>query len=186
MLQKDSMDEDLRNRLWNVTSAFLVKIGDTGRYVDDTPPNLLAIVRPLWHRFLGSPFDTIPHDRRESYKHLRKYFFECHWNEVYDFIELFATSLQDYDRHQVFITSCNHVLEREVSAYRFVGVQIADLTSAEEIESIEQAMDLSGPLKPVSAHLGQALKLLADRKAPDYRNSIKESISAVESVCKLL
>jgi hypothetical protein len=28
--------------------------------------------------------------------------------------------------------------------------------------------------------------MLADRKAPDYRNSIKESISAVESLCNLI
>ena len=30
------------------------------------------------------------------------------------------------------------------------------------------------------------MELLSDRKNPDYRNSIKESISAVESFCKLL
>ena len=31
-----------------------------------------------------------------------------------------------------------------------------------------------------------SLDLLADRKNPNYRNSIKESISAVESFCKLI
>ena len=31
-----------------------------------------------------------------------------------------------------------------------------------------------------------ALELLANRKSPDYRNSIKESISAVEAVCRLI
>jgi len=30
------------------------------------------------------------------------------------------------------------------------------------------------------------LDLLADRKSPDYRNSIKESILAVESLCQLI
>lgn len=33
-------------------------------------------------------------------------------------------------------------------------------------------------------HLGQALAHLADRTNPDYANSIKESVSAVESVCR--
>ena len=28
--------------------------------------------------------------------------------------------------------------------------------------------------------------MLADRKAPDYRNSIKESISAVEALCNII
>ena len=36
----------------------------------------------------------------------------------------------------------------------------------------------------VKAHLQRALELLSDRKTPDYRNSIKESISAVESIAK--
>jgi hypothetical protein len=36
------------------------------------------------------------------------------------------------------------------------------------------------------SHLDTALARLADRSAPDYRNSIKESISAVEAVCQIL
>jgi len=41
---------------------------------------------------------------------------------------------------------------------------------------------LEGPRDPVHAHLRRALELLSDRASPDYRNSIKESISAVESL----
>ena len=39
---------------------------------------------------------------------------------------------------------------------------------------------------PVNAHLERALGLLADRKTPDYRNSIKESISAVEAMARVV
>ena len=38
----------------------------------------------------------------------------------------------------------------------------------------------------VRTHIRTALKFLSDRKSPDYRNSIKESISAVESICQVL
>ena len=38
----------------------------------------------------------------------------------------------------------------------------------------------------VDAHLQQALDLYANRDDPDYRNSIKESISAVESMAKII
>jgi hypothetical protein len=41
-------------------------------------------------------------------------------------------------------------------------------------------------LRPVSTHVEAALKLLSDKKAPDYRNSMKESISAVEALCKII
>jgi hypothetical protein len=38
---------------------------------------------------------------------------------------------------------------------------------------------------PSGEHLG-SISLAADRKSPDYRNSIKESISAVEAICSLV
>jgi hypothetical protein len=67
-----------------------------------------------------------------------------------------------------------------------VSGRITQLTAEEEIEEIEKALHLPPALKPVSDHLGRALGLVADRKAPDYANSIKESISAVEALCKLI
>ena len=83
-----------------------------------------------------------------------------------------------------FVELCNFVLERESSAYRFVDHRIAQITGEEEIAQIEQA--INGVLKPVSQHMERALTLLSDRKSPDYRNSIKESISAVEAICGVI
>lgn len=80
--------------------------------------------------------------------------------------------------------SMDEVLEKELSAYRFVSRQITEITSKEEIGVIEEALQI--PIKPVKEHLGRSLELFADRKNPDYRNSIKEAISAVESMCKLI
>jgi hypothetical protein len=37
----------------------------------------------------------------------------------------------------------------------------------------------------VRLHLEAVLRMLSDRAKPDYRNSIKESISAVEAACRL-
>lgn len=75
-----------------------------------------------------------------------------------------------------------------MSAYRFVDGLITELTSEEEIASIEQTIsDTQAPsLKPVHVHLRRALELLTDRTNPDYRNSIKESISSVEALSKLI
>ena len=36
----------------------------------------------------------------------------------------------------------------------------------------------------VNTHIKAALLKLSDKKNPDYRNSIKESISAVEAICR--
>ena len=81
---------------------------------------------------------------------------------------------------------CNSFLERELSAYRFIGGKITQITSEEEISEIEEVLEISKPLKAVNTHLKRALDLFTDKKSPDYRNSIKESISAVEAFCNLI
>lgn len=53
----------------------------------------------------------------------------------------------------------------------------------EQRESLETALGASDPIR---IHLETALRMLSDREHPDFRNSIKESISAVESACKQL
>ena len=60
------------------------------------------------------------------------------------------------------------------------------MTSEEEIIAVEEALSTSDSLQPVRIHLKTALDLFSDRKNPDYRNSIKESISAVEALCRII
>ncbi|MCF6285877.1 MAG: hypothetical protein L3K26_11870 [Candidatus Hydrogenedentes bacterium] len=80
------------------------------------------------------------------------------------------------------IKPLNHILERELSGFRIIDGKIAPISSTEEVASIQEAIaDESFP--GASAHLKTALELLSRKTNPDYRNSIKESISAVESAC---
>ena len=55
------------------------------------------------------------------------------------------------------------------------------ITDENEIDSIEDAMDTQ--YESINNHLSKAVSLLSDRQNPDYENSIKESISAVEAMC---
>ena len=88
------------------------------------------------------------------------------------------------DPSEDFIEMCNSFLEREASGYRFVDSRITQITAPEEIAAIEDSIaNSSGGIRE---HLVRALDFLSDRKAPDYRNSIKESISAVEATCKAI
>lgn len=66
-------------------------------------------------------------------------------------------------------------------AYRIVNNQIVEITSEEEIVEIEEALKVSDP---IAEHLSTSMALLSQRPNPDYRNSIKESISAVEYICR--
>jgi len=182
-LQVDSMDDDLRNGLWNALTIFYWN-RMRGYNPVELFPKLHTLCQSLWFSYFKYPLDTLSADCYGIHHELRAYFFECKWNEAYDFIEFIANNYPDEDNsvNPRFMDFCNRVLKRELSAYRFVGGVITQLTSEEEIAEIEEALEAKSP-KPATIHLKTALDLLADRTSPDYRNSIKESISAVEAVC---
>jgi hypothetical protein len=193
-IQADSMDQELRNGLWNALAQYYwenVKLGPyqmvpSLSYQENR--NVLILCRRLWLNYFKVPIDTLQDYWPEVHKTIRSYFFGCAWNEVYDMVEFVASNYPDeYDRITTnFRTYCNQILEREVSAYRFVAEKITQITDEREMATVEEATDTAGSLKPAAIHMRAALNLLADRKSPDYRNSIKESISAVEAACKVM
>ena len=180
VLQTDSMDEDLRNGLWNVLFSFYWSYSE-----EWASGNIDTLFKSLWHSYFKWPLDTL---LDKGHKTIRVYFFNSEWYEVYDFIEFVAQNYPDVTKesNKKFMEACNSILERELSAYRFVGDRIIEITSEEEILEIEEALRIPDALRNVRTHLKTALDLLADRKSPDYRNSIKESISAVEAVSELI
>jgi len=186
VVQVDSMDTELRNGLWNALTIFYWNQVE-GQWISDYR-NIGILLKRLWHSYFKRPIDTLRDYWPDTYKEIREYFFNCEWYEVYDFIEFVANNYpnQYNEVNPKFMAFCNSVLERELSAYRFVGGKITQITSEEEISEIEEALEISKSLKGVNTHLKRALDLLANRKSPDYRNSIKEAISAVEAICNLI
>jgi hypothetical protein len=133
--------------------------------------------------FFKQPADKFPY---EFYGWLRDWFYKAPWFEVYDFIEALYSELKDSSTAAELAELTNQFLETEMSAFRLVDGHIADITSKEEIEAIEAAGRDTQTLGPVHTHLREALAKLTDRKNPDYRNSIKEAVSAVEGICQLI
>lgn len=81
-----------------------------------------------------------------------------------------------------FVKDLNSEFERLHFAYRIVGRKIVEVSSEEEIKTIETAME--NCRDNIKMHLSKALELYAKRPEPDAQNSIKESISAVEAYCR--
>ena len=186
-VQLGSMDQELRNSLW---SALKLRYWDTmqpdifqqhklSNYGNE---HLRMLCTELWIYFFKRPLDNLSDNWEGVYGDLRTYFFACKWYEVYDFVEFVAQSDTEDSRKTQFQQRINLFLEREVSAYRFVAGPITQITGQEEVDAIEEAT--ATKTGPVSDHLNRALQLLSDRRSPDYRNSIKESISAVEAQVK--
>jgi hypothetical protein len=184
LIQVESMDEPLRNGLWSLLSLSVWDHVSKPLYsytlVSSANRNIKALCVRLWLDYFKRPLDTLSDHWKEVIPALRKHFFECSWYEVYDFVEFIANNYERPHFRDIFIKSVNDLLEREVSAYRFVGSKITRITEREQIEEIEEA--LQSEQGPVRIHLQRALELLVTREAPDYRNSIKESICAIESL----
>jgi len=188
-IQIESIDDALRVGLWNA----LLKHHFT--HVVTVPRNT-SLVFPraelkhtcleLWQHYFKWPIDTLPTSWREIVAELRAFFFAAPWNQLYDFVEFIPNHFQDEMENSAFYEEANRVLQREMSAYRFVSGAIVRVTEPQEIESIECAANLVPEFRTVSEHLRSALSHLSDRESPDYRNSIKESISAVEGMCALI
>lgn len=85
------------------------------------------------------------------------------------------------DALKTFVQYLNERFQILGFAYRIVNNQIVEITSEEEIVEIEEALKVSDP---IAEHLSTSMALLSQRPNPDYRNSIKESISAVEYICR--
>ena len=180
------MDTDLRCRLWNVLELFIWSKLKNEITIDNNI-EIKNLLYSLYIDFFKRPIDTLSIISREIHSKIRTYYFDCEWMDVYDFIEFIANNYpfnEEINNSKNFIEACNIAFEKEVSAYRFVGYMLTEITSHEEIKEIEKALQI--PFEGVNKHLNRALKHLSDRKNPDYRNSMKESISAVESICKLI
>jgi hypothetical protein len=112
------------------------------------------------------------------------------WYRKLDLVEFTIKYLDALDKtnsgisdvSRLFIIHLNHEFERLNFAYRVVGTEIVEITSKEELTAVESSMQESP--KNIRTHLNNALELYAQRPVGDYRNSIKESISAVEAYCR--
>lgn len=173
-LQKEEMDEKLKNAIWNVFYVtFFYKKTDNDSKQKDFFIN-------VWLNFF--------HNRIDLYDLYDKNFFEeyfCNWfferaefNDIYEFIEFYNLNYED----EKFDNLINRLLEKHNSAYRLIGNYLILINSEEEIKEIETA--INSPLDEMNEHLKKSLHLLSNREKPDYRNSIKESISAVEYICR--
>lgn len=115
------------------------------------------------------------------------------WYTYYDILEMILSfSVSDNkliggdekEKISNFKNGVNKIFVEENIGYRIINNQVVNITTEEEINEIEKAMD--SVFDSVNDHFEKALSFYSDRKNPDYKNSIKESISAVESMCCII
>jgi len=185
-IQRETLDQETRNKLWSgikltVLDNYHIPLPYESRDIDNKTKIVWRLIIKLWLNYFSKPIDTIP-SYTEVYKIIRDYFFQCKWNEALDFLEFIAKNIPKQWQESLIEIS-NSFFTAESSAYRFLGVEIIEISDENEMSAVEEALDSK---LPYIVHLPRALELLSDRETPDYRNSIKESISAIESICRTI
>lgn len=184
-IQLNSMDASLRAGLWDAVHISILEKFENHYDSSLSNSNMKWLFRSIWHLYFKVPVDTLPYGFNECVKLVREHFFKSDWSECYDFVEFVPNHCDEKWRGE-FISFVNVVLERNLSGYRFIDLNLTPISSDEEVKAIEGAISNRTINAGARAHLSTALRLLSDRKSPDHRNSIKESISAVESICQQL
>ncbi len=180
VLQVNEMSIALRNSLWNYLLRTILNNNDASGQ-----KRTRASISIICQYFFKLPLDELPSGSVKMKIWLRNIFFNNNfkWYDVYNLIEFISDEVATYDN---FRKEVNNILEEEMSGYRYVGTKLAPITSHAEIESIASSIESAkaNQLFGTAKHLETAVTLLSNMPTPDYRNSIKESISSVESLVK--
>jgi hypothetical protein len=185
-IQLDDMSTDLHVSIWNALSmgflsGYRPQRGSSFKYVKGSNRHYFAI--KYYSEFQKTLVDYLPSQWSEFVTQLRKDYFKLEWHDVYSLMEFVIANAETALKDSL-TTGFNEVLEREGSGYRVVDGKVCPITSPEEMAAVEEALEKGSAYSGISEHLGAAIRMLSDKQSPDYRNSIKESISAVESVAR--
>ena len=189
-IQIDELDDRTRNILFNYVSDSLKEQFKNAHtfgyeYLYDAENNLC---RSIITFVLSERTDTSRHYNVSNIIAItEKILAGALFNEVFDFIEFLA--MHRYDKYEIekrkgFYETINSIFEMEYVGYRFVDGRITPITDKNEIDSIEEACN--NEFEGTRAHIKKAVGFIADRERKDYKNCIKESISAVESICSII
>ncbi len=184
IIQVKDLNERTRNKLYNVIIELLSN--------EDTYFTT-EIIHYIYTEIFSLPDDDIPLQEfgigvnyGETFETIKSIFNNNEYNDVFDFIEGIIQSIDSlkhyYYQKDEFIENINDVFVKENVNYRIINDTITDIVNEETIKEIEETLE--NPYNVVANHYSKALELLY--KTKDYDNSIKESISSVESICQIL
>lgn len=181
IVQVNSLNERTRNKIYSATIELIEKDKKRGEFIEYIYTEIFSLTKndiPIKSSEFGIFSDYYADVENEILLNLRN----CEYHEVFDFIEGIIRGIRLDNQRKIYIDDINRILIEENVNYRIINGFITDLLNEETIKEIEETLE--NPHIVVANHYSKALELLY--KAKDYDNSIKESISSVESICQIL
>lgn len=180
VIQLNSLNLETRKAIWNYLYLGLFDNKDLGKNVEQCAES-------VWIHFLNKPADNVPYYKTDTaYEEsvltvIKGFIYKSEWFRVFDLLEYLIYLTSDYSRYNLG-NYINHAFEKFGVGYRVIDELITPISDEVEIDSIDTS--LANNINSSKTHLSRALELMSDRDQPDHRNSIKESISAIEALCK--
>lgn len=178
-IQLNGIDSALFNRIWNIFYKREYRVDTFILSYDAKRPEIILDSFGCTYEY---PEGSIT--RHENIRKLYHYLSNAEWYVTYDFIERYVKLFETAAQRKDIEKELNIVLEEEKSGYRMIKGLITPITNPVELKSVKESM--TSLYKSVNTHFEKALSLYSKRKNPDYENSIKESISAVEAMCCII
>lgn len=181
VIQYNSLDVRTRTAIINGINKLYHTVYEDTPYSDNRQ-------NQLWRAVLSEVYQqqvdySTYYNKSEMFRIINETINYDDYDSVLTLFEFLIKNFQKAAAHRADIINqyVNSIFKKEYVGYRFINGIIVPITDNNEIDSIETALTI--PFQKVTNHLNKALTLISDREHPDYANSIKESISAVEAIC---
>ncbi len=179
-LQRGFISNSLKMRLWNVFYNEIISKIEWPQKDDKI------------YKFFENCWDSIFKLNIRDFRKIEEYYlakkisgayeYNLEWYMIFDLIEKTIKEFNQQSLKEKF----NKILKEENSAYRIVNNHVVEIISEEDIREIEKVFNQEDKFNLIKTHFEKAIKFLSNREKPDYENSIKESISSLESLAKII
>lgn len=183
-IQIEALDSRTRTKIINLFDLIITMI-----YANQDKTNVKVFIRNVYVEAYLEEVDLNTLENRFYYakdevkQMLNSTFREGFYTDVLDLIEYLyqQISISFPEIYNFIEEEFNNLFKEEYVGYRLVQGFLVQITDKHEIEEIELINKVEHD--NVKGHIRKAILLLSSREKPDYENSIKESISAVEAMC---
>lgn len=173
-MQLDGMTEELSNLLCNFCCRILSRGGHF--------PEIENLLNDRLKRRNGS-FRIIGRSLMDDMffddQLFARSFFGLEFHQKYSVVETIVRTCG----HDGYHDELNLVLERENSGYRLnADCLLVPIANQQELDEVNEAQQSNVDM--VAFHMNKAVACFADREKPDYDNSIKEAVFALEALAQ--
>lgn len=181
-IQYNSLDERTRIAIVNIVNVLYHAVFEHDIMGDSKNRLWTDVLSDVYQQQVNYSFG-VSYDENKMFNIINDTIYEDDYDSVLTLFEFLLNKFENIDQfNQIPVKDCaNSIFEKEFVGYRYINKKIVPITDDTEIDSIEAAINV--PYRKAVTHLNKALVLIANREHPDYANSIKESISAVEAIC---